>query len=318
MLNHTMATGVAISRLLDDVDVAGQNEYVAQEIAEYAELARVRLHLDNAAVTAAMMFAQPLVEMWKPQWKFAYTIGLSLGAKFTTEGFFIVDIIDHLTDEFSMEALKEGERIAVASYDWVAMNQRLRVFRNALVSVALEQPLAPSGMLPILMQPEDPAMHVLIVDDSKTVCELHRGLLEQLRPNARIHSCRSVEAARTYLQQSTERGEYITLCLLDLNLNLPPPEGDDGTASPLIADILGQPNGLTVSSEIDGMDDPAVSPVPRDFRFKPLIALITSHAERLAQRTPLAADGSIQGCDVLLPKPMTLGMMRVLVEGSQL
>jgi len=154
MLNHTMATGVAISRLLDDVDVAGQNEYVAQEIAEYAELARVRLHLDNAAVTAAMMFAQPLVEMWKPQWKFAYTIGLSLGAKFTTEGFFIVDIIDHLTDEFSMEALKEGERIAVASYDWVAMNQRLRVFRNALVSVALEQPLAPSGMLPILMQPE--------------------------------------------------------------------------------------------------------------------------------------------------------------------
>jgi len=315
MLNHTMATGVAISRLLDDVDVAEGGDF-AQEIAEYAELARVRLHLDNSAVTAAMMFAQPLVEMWKPQWKFAYTIGLSLGAKFTTEGFFIVDIIDHLTDEFSMEALKEGERIAVASYDWVAMNQRLRVFRNALVSVALEQPLAPSGMLPILMQPEDPAMHVLIVDDSKTVCELHRGLLEQLRPNVRIHSCRSVEAARAYLRRCTERSEYITLCLLDLNLALP--EVDDKMAFPLIEDILSLPNGLTVSSEIDVMDDPAVSPPPRDFRFKPLIALITSHAEQLAQLTPLAADGSIQGCDVLLPKPMTLGMMRVLVEGSQL
>ena len=47
-----------------------------------------------------------------PDWQFAYTIGLSLGCKYTTEGFYLVDIIDHLTDEYPLELLKEGEHAA--------------------------------------------------------------------------------------------------------------------------------------------------------------------------------------------------------------
>ena len=185
MCNHAKATGVAIARLLED----NRPEFI-QEVAEYAEEARVRLALDNSAVTTAMMFAQPLLEMWKPEWKFAYTVGLSLGAKFTTEGFYLADIVNHLTDEFTLETLLEGERIACEAYDWLAMNERVRVFRNALLNVALEEPLTASGADPnSLLPPGDEELHVLIVDDSRTVCALHRAMVLGLRPTAHVHTC---------------------------------------------------------------------------------------------------------------------------------
>ena len=107
MHTHSMATGLAIARLVNDAP-----EGLAQEAAEYVERARVKLALDNSAIVAALMFAQPLIKMWVPHWcgarpivlprvqpatrsrdvarprrrKFAYTIGLSIGVKFTTEG----------------------------------------------------------------------------------------------------------------------------------------------------------------------------------------------------------------------------------------
>jgi hypothetical protein len=185
MHNYAKATGVAIARLLED-----DRPEVVQEISEYAEEARIRLALDNSAVTAAMMFAQPLVKMWRPEWKFAYTIGLSLGAKFTTEGFYLGDIVDHLTDEFTLETLREGERIACEAYDWLEMNERVRAFRNALLNVTLEEPLATFGTGPSSLLPAgDEELHVLIVDDSKAVCALHRAMVLGLRPTARVHTC---------------------------------------------------------------------------------------------------------------------------------
>ena len=190
MLNHARATGVAIDRLM-----MHQNEQVpadVQEIADYVELARVRLQLDNAAITAAMMFMQPLMDIWHPHWKFAYTVAISLGAKYTTEGFYIIDIINHLTNEFSLAALKQGERIAVSTYDWNSMNRRTRIFRNALVNVSLETPMTPPEQDPSPpMQPDDPGIHVLIVDDSLMICQLHEHLVRTIRPDARIHTCRT-------------------------------------------------------------------------------------------------------------------------------
>ena len=185
MHNYSKATGVAIARLLED-----NRQEIVQEISEYAEEARVRLALDNSAVTAAMMFAQPLVTTWGAEWKFAYTIGLSLGTKLTTEGFHLVDIVNHLTDDFTMERLCEGERIACRDYDWLEMNERMRVFRNALLNVALEAPLTTFGTDPNSLLPAgDEELHVLIVDDSKTVCALHRAMVLGLRPTARVHTC---------------------------------------------------------------------------------------------------------------------------------
>ena len=74
---QSLATGVAIARILDDTGHTADPEVIA----EYVEQARVRLHLDNASLTCAMMIAQPLVTMWAPEWKFAYTIALCLGTK---------------------------------------------------------------------------------------------------------------------------------------------------------------------------------------------------------------------------------------------
>ena len=60
---YSFASGVAIARLLAD-DVPGLEE----EAVEYVERARVTLALDNSALAAAMMFAQPLLARWKPHW----------------------------------------------------------------------------------------------------------------------------------------------------------------------------------------------------------------------------------------------------------
>ena len=57
MHSHALATGKALCRLIDSPP-----ENLAVEISAFAELARVRLHLDNSALTAAVMFAQPLVD----------------------------------------------------------------------------------------------------------------------------------------------------------------------------------------------------------------------------------------------------------------
>ena len=90
---HTisLATGIAVSRL------ATGGPALIQAASQYAELARVRLMLDVPALAAAMMLTQPLIQiLWGGDWKFAYSVGLILGVKFTTEGFYTSDVIEHL------------------------------------------------------------------------------------------------------------------------------------------------------------------------------------------------------------------------------
>jgi len=309
MLNHARATGVAIDRVMKRLDEAVPAD--VQEIADYVELARVRLQLDNAAITAAMMFVQPLIDIWHPHWKFAYTVAISLGAKYTTEGFYIIDIINHLTNEFSLEALKHGERVAVKIYDWNSMNRRTRIFRNALLNVSLETPITPPAEDPTpLMQPDDPGIHVLIVDDSLMICQLHEHLVHTIRPDARIHTCRTADEANAYLQLCEQRHDYVTLTLLDFHLG-------NGQEQPQLTfqQIVQQVNGFHVADTLSQADATHLPP-PRDFRYKPLVAVISSHADQIAAHQPVDADGEMVGCDVLVPKPLNVNLMRVLVEGS--
>lgn len=96
MHNLSRASGCAICRLLQsEMNGSSECDYeeLEKEIAAFAEMARKNLCLDNSSLTAAVMFAQPLVKKWVPRWKFAFTIGVALGTKFTTEGFWTVDII---------------------------------------------------------------------------------------------------------------------------------------------------------------------------------------------------------------------------------
>ena len=187
MHHFSKATAVAIARRLGEVLGAPVPDALVEEMADYAERCRVNLALDNAEVTAAMMFAHPLIETWAPHWKFAYTVAVSLGAKFTTtEGFYLSDVVEHVTDEFSLERLREGEELALKGYQWGDMNGRRRQFRNALVNVALQEPVAPPAAAAVQVPAGEPELHVLVVDDSPVETELHRELVLALRPTARV------------------------------------------------------------------------------------------------------------------------------------
>ena len=99
---------------------------------------------------------------------------------------------DHVTNEFSLEALKMGEQIALKEYKFGDMNQRRKIFRNALIHVALEHPLPGLVAEEPNLLPGEPAvqpLHVLIVDDSPHVRELHRSLILNMRPSARVTMC---------------------------------------------------------------------------------------------------------------------------------
>lgn len=314
MHTHSMASGLAIARLVEDAPAD-----LAQEAAAYVERARVKLALDNSALVAALMFAQPLIKMWVPHWKFGYTIGLSIGIKFTTDGFYIADIIEHFTNEFTLECLKKGERVAIQHIDWAYMNSRWRNFRNALVNVALEEPLPaarPAASVPrVLGVPDEPEPHVLIVDDAPLVHELHHWLVRQVRPHAKIHSVSSVDEAKKYCKESDASGDYVHLILLDFNLSL---TGEDGASTQSLTEVFGSLNGFHVAAALDEMEATS-APAPTTFRYKPFVAMVSYLANSVMDEAlatgEMKQDGSFNGCDVLLPKPLNVDVVRTLIEG---
>ena len=125
MHSTSVASARAIERLLDEPP-----PNLIHEAAQFVQLARERLVLDNSSMAAAIMFAQPLITRWQPHWKFAYVVGLNMGIKYNIDGFYTNDIITHFTDEFTLEELLEGESIAIGIFDWGEMNKRTRSFRN--------------------------------------------------------------------------------------------------------------------------------------------------------------------------------------------
>jgi len=326
MHNLSRATARALARLLEDEASKvqdGQDEvtFDENEIALFVEEARIKLLLDNSMLVAAVMFAQPLVQKWPSNWRFAYAVAVLLGLKFNSDGVYAADIIEHWTDEFSLNALKAGERRALKDYDWGNMEKRARSFRAALLHVALESPLpGPFAAQPIVLAGEEPpAIHILVVDDSTTVLEQHRSLVEYFSPSAKIHTCGSAAAALEYFRVCEGRGEQIHLVLLDLELN-----EDDAmvTGAPitshadqqvLINHILSKTNGFEVANYLEDAETNRTIPAI-DFTFRPLIAMVTSHAGLVTATIPQHVDGSVNGCDVLLPKPMTADWARVLVE----
>ncbi|KAL3924212.1 MAG: hypothetical protein SGPRY_003984 [Prymnesium sp.] len=299
MHNLSRASGCAICRLLQsEMNGSSECDYeeLEKEIAAFAEMARKNLCLDNSSLTAAVMFAQPLVKKWVPRWKFAFTIGVALGTKFTTEGFWTVDIINHLTDEFSLEALKKGEEIALMDYDFGAnMRQRWTNFRNALIHVAVENPLPGSiAAQPVLLPGEEAPLplHVMVVDDSPHVLKLHESLIRHLVPEARIQTCCSVREAVDYWRTSRLRSDQIHLVLLDLNLS----GIDGGNDEPPVANVLDGPNGLDVAHALEDLQN---NTPQYDFAYRPLIALVTSYATRIQTEVPPELSGKVKRSKML-------------------
>jgi len=291
-----------------------------EEIADYAEAARERLEMDNAAVTASIMIAQPLLERWAPEWKLAYTIAVAIGTKITTEGFFLSDIIQHLTNEYSLQTLIRCERIALEAYDLLDLRTRQWRFRNALISVALEQPRP--GPMRILQHDTKEESHILIVDESTLELRRHRSLVLDLQPKAKVHCCRSVLAAIEYMKECRDRLEQVTLVMIDVSVRqslLPMVEATPTTqaaleahAEPAESDAPGAVDGRSFTLQLNElMLHPTIG-----FGFRPLVAFVTEHAQWLMEQEQMHHDDSIGGADALLCKPVHRDMVRVLVEAS--
>ena len=81
--------------------------------------------------------------------------------------------------------------------------------------------------------------------------------------------------------------------------------------------VLGEPNGFDVSESLE--HDKRSLVVHNDFRFKPFVALVSDLTERIKARSlergDVSADGSLRGCDALLPKPLTIDSLSALIDG---
>jgi len=305
---HTFseATGIAIVKLLE---AQGSLVPDVDTVSEYAELCRVCLDLGNAEVVMAMMFAQPLVRMWAPHWKFAYTVSVSLGAKYAADGFYLIDIVEHVTAEFSLEQLREGERLALEEYQFGNMNDRYRKFRNALIEVGLKATVAPAPTNSVHIPADESELHVLIIDQHEDMAR-HRALVLTCRPSARIATRSSVDEAVDYLRHCKTQSDYVHLVLVGLMLHAP----ESSPSQVELQNVLELPNGLNVGGELDAMESIAPN-APADFYFKPLVALVTTFAEQVLMQPHVRTDGSVRSCDIVIPKPLTIQTAYVLVQG---
>jgi len=312
MHNMSTAMGRAIATMLEA-------DGIAEEATELAELARTALAMDNGMLAASMMFAQPLIMEWRPHWRFAFTVGLSLGSKWMTEGFFLGDILDRL-GEFSVDVLREGEAAALDMFAWGGLNARLRSFRNALHSVAQSDPL-------LLDESSSSSIRVLIVDRSPHACEHHRTLIHACQPAARVHAVHSVEDAIAHKRAADAAGEQIELVLVALELapGETAPIGNDANAQ--LQQVLLGPNAFHVAAAMEGRDVAhqvaAHGPPARtDFLYKPFVVASSEHAmmvHDIAEANDWKqADGSINGCDAVLPVPLAHDQIRALIDCCEL
>lgn len=121
--------------------------------------------------------------------------------------------------------------------------------------------------------------------------------------------CR-VSTAVEYWNDCCAKDDQVHLLLLDLNLSHPDSEQ--------LNIIISQgPNGFDVASFLELADSDRTLPF-KGFFYKPLIAMVTSYATEVELCMPQNVDGSVNGCDLLLPKPLTADLARVLVEASLL
>lgn len=173
---HTTAigSGVAIARLRSRPDLASS-------AARFVELARCKLVVSGTTLILAMVFAQPLILTWHDSWKLAYLVGLSLAIKFTTDGFYLTDILTHVTNEFTLAVLKKAERDALNIASLSRVEQRYHVFRNALISAAFDRMSLFTGNLTQMaayenkvLGDEEPIVNILIVHDEREATALAR------------------------------------------------------------------------------------------------------------------------------------------------
>jgi len=205
-------------------------------------------------------------------------------------------------------AFKNFEKDLAA--DRLALKHRRLRFRNALMHVALEVPLSGATAAAPLRLPDEDAPrppHVLVIDDSRHARELHRALILACSPSATVKTASSAAEALEICSHDVDERQF-DLIVLDFNLSRDDPE----TSEALRNLIFDQVSGFSVSETLKQAE--ASEAARHDFTCTPLIAMVTSYADKVIVEKPQSVDGSVGGCDVILPKPLSSGLVRVLIE----
>jgi len=255
-------------------------------------------------------YAEPLTLAWAPHWRFAYCVALSLGVKSLADGFYMSDIVEHLTDEFRVKELNDGEATAVinevAGGAGGLLQQRQRLFRTAMINMVLRD-VPQLEDLP--NHDEDHPFRVLVVDASAAVCNQYRQLLLANAPMAHVHACHSVIDAEAFVRLCLETSRQLDLVLV--NFTLDPHADQDGATC--WQELLTRPNGFDVTRAIIEEDETVLA--RRDFLYRPFITMVTEHRDAIEATFGHAPDGSVQGCDAVINPPLTADIVRALLQG---
>jgi len=288
MHSLSIASGVAIARLLDRPTSA-----MIGTVAALVERARLGLVMGPSELTAAMMFAQPLVKAWPDHWLLAYLIGVDLGMKYLLDGFYVSDIIKFVTDGFTLKQLKQVERQAFSIVEWNQIHKRFFSFRNALASVAVEYasfdpPRA--DLFPSCVLDDEPSrLHVVAVSRGGRLAALAKAADDE----ARVSTCDSVREATELMRECYREGTRVNLLCVDAALLT---EGGG-------AEILEMSQYL--AQQLEPKEDLTF------FANKPLLVAISTAAEQVSFACSTEAASA---WDCVLPARMTSQLLPILMD----
>jgi len=135
------------------------------------------------------------------------------------------------------------------------------------------------------------------------------------RPSATVTAVPMLDQAIEHLRASEAAGVQVHLVITEFDID---PIWIDDDYRPPLEQMLEGPNGFGIVGELARID---ASPNPRiGFCYKPHVAMVTNMVEQLVAMANQAGwwspAGSVNGCNSLLPKPLTRESARVLVEGT--
>ena len=297
MLRHPFsdASAKAVFRL------CGSRHAEVDEIAQLSEAMRVGLCLDNQHVVASMIFLQFLLQAFEEiSLRLAVTSAYSVGIKLNSNGFYTSDILDHVTDEFSVDALRAMEGYVLMHFNFNEMESMQIMFRNALLHVSLEEPSNVGSLHGYANSHNNTTSHtmrVVIVDDCPISLVAHCALVAKAAPGTEVVAFSSIDLAMNYTQES-EAAECTTdLVLLDWEM----PSRDVLTGTIF--------NGMSLANQLRRYDrvlKPFFSP-------RPLVVMVTSHE---VDPSLLSTDGSFEACDCYIQKPLSYSQVWKVVHAA--
>lgn len=279
------ASATAISRLVN-IDLQAFNN-----VATIFEASTVKLRMDSSMITQSLMVLQTyLKEFPNADIEITTLAGISLGIKYITDGFYISDIFEHVTNFFTVKELETAEHNIFSVVQSISL-QSLPRFRNGLLNVACESP-----------HDNDDVKFtgtVLVLDDDVCIANKHKQMLEEFSAN--VYISHTVDAAKCLL-----RNNRIKIALLDLELF---------RSSNRIEDLVREDGSISFTNMIDSMYKTFSE---YELTCKPLIIIVSNYGTELIKHAKESnefnADGSFKKTDMIIQKPLTKDIIKTILQ----